>query len=65
MHQTRKDKQYYFGAKAHIGVDGREGIVHSVCKAVASVVGVHMLPVFRTGTRRRRGTTVVIRVREK
>jgi IS5 family transposase len=31
MHQTRKGKQWYFGMKAHIGVDSKEGIVHSVC----------------------------------
>ena len=30
MHQTKKGNQYYFGAKAHIGVDSKEGIVHSV-----------------------------------
>jgi IS5 family transposase len=28
MHQTKKGNQYYFGAKAHIGVDSKEGIVH-------------------------------------
>lgn len=44
MHQTRKGKQYYFGAKAHIGVDSKEGIVHSVCTSAASVSDVHMLP---------------------
>jgi IS5 family transposase len=44
MHQTRKGKQYYFGAKAHIGVDSKEGIVHSVCTSAASVADVHMLP---------------------
>ena len=27
MHQTRKGNQYYFGAKAHIGVDSKRGIV--------------------------------------
>ena len=42
MHQTRKGKQYYFGAKAHIGVDSKEGIVHSVCTSAASVSDVHM-----------------------
>ncbi len=31
MHQTRKGNQWYFGMKAHIGVDSKEGIVHSVC----------------------------------
>ena len=44
MHQTRKGKQWYFGAKAHIGVDGKEGHVHSVCTSAASVSDVHMLP---------------------
>jgi IS5 family transposase len=43
MHQTRKGNQWYFGMKAHIGVDAKEGIVHSLC-ATASVSGVHMLP---------------------
>lgn len=29
MHQTRKGKQWYFGMKAHIGVDARSGLVHT------------------------------------
>src|ERR1700757_2846492 len=44
MHQTRKGKQWHFGAKAHIGVDSKECIVHSVCTSAASVSDVHMLP---------------------
>jgi IS5 family transposase len=44
MHQTRKGDQWYFGMKAHIGVDSKEGIVHSVCSTAASVSDVHMLP---------------------
>jgi transposase, IS5 family len=44
MHQTRKGEQWYFGAKAHIGVDAKEGHVHSVCTSAASVSDVHMLP---------------------
>jgi IS5 family transposase len=43
MHQTRKGKRWYFGMKAHIGVDPKEGIVHSVCSTAASVSDVHML----------------------
>ena len=31
MHQTRKGKQWYFGLKAHIGVDSKQGHVHWVC----------------------------------
>ena len=43
MHQTRKGKQWYFGLKAHIGVDSKQGIVHSVCTSAASVADKHML----------------------
>lgn len=44
MHQGKKGNQWYFGMKAHIGVDSKEGIVHSVCSTAASVSDVHMLP---------------------
>jgi hypothetical protein len=44
MHQSKKGNQWYFGMKAHIGVDSKEGIVHSVCSTAASVSDVHMLP---------------------
>jgi transposase, IS5 family len=44
MHQTKKGNQWYFGMKAHIGVDSKEGIVHSVCSTAASVSDVHMMP---------------------
>jgi len=44
MHQTKKGNQWFFGMKAHIGVDSKEGIVHSVCSTAASVSDVHMLP---------------------
>lgn len=44
MHQTRKGNQWFFGLKAHIGVDSKEGVVHSVCTTAASVSDVHMLP---------------------
>ena len=30
MHQTKKGNQWYFGMKAHIGVDAGTGYVHSV-----------------------------------
>uniref|UniRef100_E6QJV0 Transposase of ISCARN76, IS5 family IS5 group N terminal part n=1 Tax=mine drainage metagenome TaxID=410659 RepID=E6QJV0_9ZZZZ len=44
MHQTRKGNQWYFGAKAHIGVDSKAGVVHSVSTSAASVHDRHMLP---------------------
>jgi transposase, IS5 family len=43
MHQTRKGKQWYFGLKAHMGVDSKQGHVHSVCTSAASVADKHML----------------------
>ena len=30
MHQTRKGNQWYFGMKAHIGVDSKTKLVHSI-----------------------------------
>lgn len=53
MHQTRKGKQYYFGLKAHIGVDSKQGLVHSVCTSAASVADKHMLPDLLHGEERK------------
>ncbi len=36
MHQTRKGNQWYFGMKAHIGVDARTGLTHSLATTVAN-----------------------------
>jgi IS5 family transposase len=44
MHQTKKGNQWYFGMKAHIGVDAKSGIVHSVRSTAANVADMHMLP---------------------
>ena len=37
MHQTRKGKQWYFGMKAHIGVDATSGLVHTAGVTTGSV----------------------------
>jgi transposase, IS5 family len=37
MHSTRKGNQWYFGMKAHIGVDSKSGLVHSVVTTAANV----------------------------
>jgi IS5 family transposase len=37
MHQTRKGNQWYFGMKAHIGVDSRSKLIHSVVATAANV----------------------------
>lgn len=40
MHQTKKGNQWYFGMKAHIGVDVETGIVHTVTGTAANVADV-------------------------
>lgn len=40
MHQTRKGNQWYFGMKAHIGVDVESGLVHTVTTTPANVADV-------------------------
>ncbi|HNE34474.1 MAG TPA: IS5 family transposase [Nitrospira sp.] len=37
MHQTKKGNQWYFGMKAHIGVDAESGLVHTVVGTAANV----------------------------
>jgi IS5 family transposase len=37
MHQTRKGQQWYFGMKAHVGVDAQSGLVHRVIGTAAHV----------------------------
>jgi IS5 family transposase len=37
MHQTKKGNQWFFGMKAHIGVDAESGLVHSVIGTAANV----------------------------
>ena len=44
MHQTRKGKQWYFGMKAHIGVDSKHKIVHSAVVTPAHVADCTVLP---------------------
>lgn len=37
MHQTKKGNQWYFGMKAHIGVDSKTRLIHSVVATPANV----------------------------
>jgi IS5 family transposase len=37
MHQTKKGNQWYFGMKAHIGVDSKEKVIHAVAATPANV----------------------------
>ncbi|UNF04875.1 transposase [Escherichia coli] len=41
MHQTKKGNQWHFGMKAHIGVDAKSGLTHSlVTTAVTSMTSI-------------------------
>jgi IS5 family transposase len=44
MHQVKKGNQWYFGMKAHVGVDSKEGIVHSAEATAANIADSKMLP---------------------
>ena len=40
MHQTKKGNQWFFGMKAHIGVDRDSGLVHTVVSTAANAADV-------------------------
>jgi IS5 family transposase len=42
MHQTKKGNQWYFGMKAHIGVDASSGLVHTVVTTAANEADVNI-----------------------
>ena len=44
MHQTAKGKQWYFGMKAHVGVDSRHKLIHTVLVSAANVADCLALP---------------------
>jgi IS5 family transposase len=44
MHQTRKGRQWYFGMKAHVGVDSKTKMIHSVVATAANVADSRVLP---------------------
>ena len=43
MHQTKKGKQWYFGMKAHVGVDADSKLIHAVEATAANVADCRML----------------------
>jgi IS5 family transposase len=53
MHQTKKGNQWYFGLKAHIGVDAKEGTKHKVVTTVANVADCRVLPDLLPGEERK------------
>jgi IS5 family transposase len=44
MHQVKKGNQWYFGMKAHVGVDAGTKLIHSVAATAANVADNKMLP---------------------
>lgn len=44
MHQTAKGKQWYFGMKAHVGVDSKTKLIHTILASAANVHDRDALP---------------------
>ncbi len=44
MRQTKKGKQWYFGMKAHVGVDSKTKIIHTAVVTPANVADAKVLP---------------------
>jgi transposase, IS5 family len=44
MHQTKKGNQWYFGMKAHVGVDSKSKIIHTAVATAANVADSTVLP---------------------
>src|SRR5213594_5230124 len=68
MHQTKKGNQWYFGMKAHFGVDSRTKLIHAVVATPANVADSTVLPDLLHGNETRvwgdqayRGQSAVIR----
>ena len=68
MHQTAKGKQWYFGMKAHVAVDSRTKLIHTILASAANVSDTLALPHLLHGKETRvygdqgyQGQTAVIR----
>jgi len=44
MHQAKKGNQWYFGMKAHVGVDSKTKLIHAVVATSANVADATVLP---------------------
>src|SRR5262249_24720062 len=53
MHQTAKGKQWYFGMKAHIGIDSKTKMIHTVVASAANVHDRDAMPDLLHGKERR------------
>jgi IS5 family transposase len=68
MSQTKKGQQWYFGMKAHVGVDSKTKVIHAVVATAANVADLTVLPDLLHGEETRvwgdqgyKGQTAVIR----
>lgn len=55
MHQTAQGKQWYFGMKAHVGVDSKSTLIHSVTAPAANIAASAVLPTLLHGQETRVG----------
>jgi IS5 family transposase len=53
MRQTKKGNQWYFGMKAHLGMDSKLKLIHSVAATAANVHDSQALPVLLHGNETR------------
>jgi IS5 family transposase len=53
MHQTAKGKQWYFGMKAHVGVDSKSKLIHTILASAANVADQDALPYLLHGQERK------------
>ncbi len=53
MHQAKKGNQWYFGMKAHVGIDSKLKLIHSVVATAANVHDSKILPDLLHGAERR------------
>jgi len=53
MHQTAKGKQWYFGMKAHVGVDSKSKLIHTILASAANVSDQDALPHLLHGKERK------------
>jgi IS5 family transposase len=70
MHQTAKGQQWYFGMKAHLGIDSKTKLIHTILASAANVHDREALPYLLHGSETRvwgdqgyQGQTAVIRAR--
>ena len=49
MHPTKKGHQWYFGMKAHVGVDSKPKLIHTAVATAANVADATVLPELRHG----------------